>query len=138
MMVRWCRYDLSTGRPVNYGHCSEPDYPLQAVAGFGLIAADVDPDVHYIDVSATPHKRAARPALAGFSKLSISANNSDTARLTVDRPFGATIDGVRYDISTPEKKGVYALDITASIPATYRVDIDAWPYLPYSATITAT
>jgi hypothetical protein len=139
MNIEFVRYDPATGRVRGVGNCDHTDYALNRALypGDAFLVGHADLDTDYVNVSADPHVIAPRPALGGFGRLEIAADDADTARLAHDGPFTVTIDGAPHTIDTPDETGAYVLEITAAIPAEYRVAVEAWPALPYEATITA-
>ena len=97
-------------------------------AGFDSYVGDATAAGHYLrDGEIVP-----RPTL-GFDKTSIAADGEDLATLAAPLPPGAIveIDGARVEVDG-------ALQIASDMPATYRVEIDAFPYRFFTAEITAT
>lgn len=78
----------------------------------------------------------ARPAMA-FGKLAIAADDADEARLVLDRPFAAEIDGQVFQVSDPDEAGDYVLALTSPMPAAYRVRVLEWPYQDYETMVVA-
>ncbi len=77
---------------------------------------------------------ALRPALApSMSAAEIRADGKDKAVIKgLPKPCTVMVDG-----QPVERKGG-TLTLTADVPATYRVAVDQWPYLPWSVEIVAT
>ena len=71
----------------------------------------------------------ARPTLA-FDKTAIAADGIDVATLAIDGAFTVTIDGTEYEVED-------VLEIASDMPATYRVEVDHFPYLPLDVEIVA-
>ena len=97
-------------------------------AGFDSYVGDASAAGHYLrDGEIVP-----RPTLA-FDKTAIAADGEDLATLAAPLPPGAIveIDGARVEVDG-------ALQIASDMPATYRVEIDGFPYRFFSAEITAT
>jgi hypothetical protein len=139
MNIAFVRYDPATGRVRGIGNCDETDYPANMALypddAFLLGRANLDTD--WVDVSTEPPAIAARPALAGFDRLTIAAGGREFARLTADRPFTITIDGDATEIAEPDADGRYAVELGGMVPAVYSVAVDCWPYLPYAAEVVA-
>lgn len=73
-----------------------------------------------------------QPLPATISKLSIAADDADRAVISgLPDPITVKIDGVEHYV------GGGVLTITSPMPAVYRVEIDHWPYLPWSAEVVA-
>ena len=70
-----------------------------------------------------------RPSLA-FDQYVIAADGEDAARLELPGPFTVRIDGTDYEVED-------TVEITSDMPATYRVEIDHFPYLPLDVEILA-
>lgn len=134
--THFCRYDLSTGRPFNAGHCSVPDYLLQTLPGSGLIDQPCDLSLDYVDLTGEPYIRR-RPTIAGFDKLGIVADGVDAATLSLPIPFVITVDGVSHVVNTADDVGAYTVTLDSAMPASYAVTVEAWPYLDYKAEIVA-
>ena len=139
MNIDWARYDPETGRIRGVGNCDHTDYDgnrgMFPGDAFAIGKADLDAD--YVDIGADPPAITRRPDMPTFDRVLIAAGGDDAAVLAVDRPFTATIDGTAQAVDTADPDGLYRLEFAASIAAEYRVEIDAWPYLPASYTVTA-
>ena len=68
--------------------------------------------------------------VASFDKLTIAADGIDVAVLELPGPFTATVDGVDHAVSD-------RLEIASHMPATYRVEVDRFPWLPLDVEIVA-
>jgi hypothetical protein len=68
--------------------------------------------------------------VASFDKLTIAADGIDVAVLELPGPFTATVDGVAHAVTD-------RLEIASDMPATYRVEVDRFPWLPLDVEITA-
>jgi hypothetical protein len=131
-------YDPSSGRIVGsyHGPEEEADWQRQHWPGMEFLSTDlsaVDPANQMVSeaVGGAAMIRP-RPTIPAFNKTEIAANGTDTARIK-RLPFGITvlIDDQPYTLTDD------VLEITATMPATYHVVIDVWPYRRYAATITA-
>lgn len=131
---RFAIYEIESGRIRSFYDGIDGELSLMTPDGLAGIevARDIRQDIHWIDGGSV----ALRPSLA-FDRTEILADDVDAARLTLDRPFTATVDGTRYDIDEPTEAGIYELAITSPMPADYPVEIDVWPYLPLSTRIIA-
>ena len=85
----------------------------------------------YVDVATQELKpRSILPA--DVSKLEIVADGNDICQITnLPDPVEVKIDGVLHTITG----GV--LELVADVPATYKVEINHWPYLPWTVEIIA-
>lgn len=122
------------------GYCHPSQIEIQAAPGMGFWSGEdeVDLDLDYFDLTRDPPEPTRRPELPGFDRLAIDADGEDAAVLALAGPFKATIDGTEYEIATPGEDGLFRLFLAADVPAVYSVQVEAWPYLPYSAEVTAT
>ena len=68
--------------------------------------------------------------VAGFDKTTIAADGVDVAVLEMPGPFTATVDGVAHAVTD-------RLEIASDMPATYRVEVDHFPYLALDVEIVA-
>ena len=73
------------------------------------------------------HRRGRRIA---FDKTTIAADGVDVAMLDIPGAFTVTIDGVDHEVED-------LLEIASDMPATYRVEVDHFPYLPLDVEIVA-
>lgn len=120
------------GRIVRRGGCTPPDMPHHAVwaarDGLRLLSGSADPAADYVDVAADPPAIRPRPALAGFARLALAVG--ETAAMAVPRGAVVTVNGASVEVDD----GV--IDLVAECPMAYRVVVEAWPYLTYSAELT--
>jgi hypothetical protein len=70
-----------------------------------------------------------RPAVA-FDKTTIAADCVDTATLAIPGRFTVTVDGVEHAVED-------VVEIASAMPATYRVTVDHFPWLPIDVEIVA-
>lgn len=130
-MILFCDVDPS-GRILTVHQCSSAlaaeGYPAQGRKVYVTSLPDARTD--YVDAQDAVQPR---PALAGFDKTAITADDTDAATLTgLPDPVTVHVDGVAHEITGG------MLTITSPMPATYAVEIrDAFPYLPFTAEITA-
>jgi hypothetical protein len=68
--------------------------------------------------------------VASFDKLTIAADGIDVAVLELPGPFTATVDGVDHAVAD-------RLEIASDMPATYRVEVEHFPWLPLYVEIVA-
>jgi hypothetical protein len=75
-----------------------------------------------------------RPVLGALvSKSGIKANDKDKAVISgLPKPCTILVDGQPF-----ERKGG-TITLTADVPGTYRIEVDQWPFLPWSTEIVAT
>lgn len=125
---KWTLYDPATGRIKYTFEGDEVNAALNAPAGSTAIPGEFSTLTHYVvDGAIVP-----RPALPAWSKTTIVADGTDAAVLNVGVPARVHVDGVLHDV--PD--GV--IEIAASVPATYSVTVDAFPYIGTAFTIEAT
>lgn len=125
-------YDPATGKIYSHGYCPPDQVAIQAQPPHEVIVVedgDTDFDLHYV----VEGERAARPAFpVDFDKTEILADDTDVATMSgLPQPCVVKVDGEEYIVSD----GV--LEISSPMPATYVVEIDHWPYLPYRTEIVA-
>ena len=132
-MIAYIVFDTSSGRIVSTGAASTLDGALlQGRREPGIdVLLDAPPGVvgetHYVrDNEIVP-----RPLNPGFDKTRITADGIDSARLDLGRPFVSVIDGTPHEVAD----GV--LEITSPMPATYTVQVNAFPYQDYQTEIVA-
>lgn len=73
-----------------------------------------------------------RPAMA-FDRTTIVADGTDAATLTLDRPFTITVEGTPHSV----EEAPFTATLRASMPTTYRVRVECFPYLDLEAEIVA-
>ncbi|MBB4000978.1 hypothetical protein [Aurantimonas endophytica] len=124
---------LSPGKPFVQGYLDRlrangdrlgivpEDVPMNEVFGGMWLPGDLEPLVP-------------RPAItATVSKAAILADGADKAVISgLPKPCVVRVDG-----QSVERKGG-TLTLTADVPGTYRIEVDQWPYLPWSVEIVAT
>lgn len=127
-------YDLSDGRILWTTTCQEenvayqehPDIPSGRVE----CSEAVNGQDHYVDTSGEVPAIVDRPTLA-FDKTEIVADGVDVAKLVLPDPCNVEIDGVVHTI----EGGL--LELTATVPARYRVRVDQFPYRQLDVEIVA-
>lgn len=129
-MISWTVYDTRNGRILRSGSASD----LQTV--YAQVREPFEDIMLFENWSFGTHYivggvAIARPTNPGFNKTEITADGSDAAILSLGTPFAAVIDGAPHSIAD----GV--LEITSELPATYRVRVEAFPFLDYVAEIVA-
>jgi hypothetical protein len=70
-----------------------------------------------------------RPTMA-FDRTTIAADGEDTATLAIPGRFTVTVDGVEHEVEDE-------VEIASAMPATYRVTVDHFPWLPIDVEIVA-
>lgn len=131
-MITYALFEIATGRIEHVGASStladvvaEGRRPGHDIVLIG--DASCAPSTHYVRDDAL----APRPACPGFDRVQIRADDIEAARLDLGQPFSALIDGVAHEV----EDGV--LEITSAMPATYMVEVRAWPYQDYDVEIVA-
>lgn len=125
--THFTQYDPDTGRILAVGWTATSVFEEM----------QLQPDTHYLGVKS--HMGAdyvldgqivERPTLPGFGKTTIIADDTDMAMLVLPVPMDVTIDGVLYP-------AVEMLELTAAMPAAYKVSIRHFPYRDFDVEITA-
>lgn len=99
-----------------------------AAAGEAAIETAGDPGAQWVSGGVVTE----RPTLPGFDKTSIAADGTDTAKLTgLPIPCTVVVDGDPITVEDGE------LWISSTTAATYAVEVEAFPFLPYRAEVTA-
>ncbi|OCP21889.1 MULTISPECIES: hypothetical protein [unclassified Ensifer] len=127
MTVNFTIFDPVTGRIDRTGFCVFADVELQKRQGEGLILGSADDVTQYVldDVITD------RPAFS-ISKTQIAADDVDEAVMHgLPDPVVVKIDDVEHEVAGG------SISISSPMPATYRIEIDHWPYLPFNAEIVA-
>lgn len=135
-MKKICVYELGTGKVRWTVDVPEAMAEAQTAGHDDLDQIEVTDQVngrtHYIlDGVVT-----ARPVMA-FGKLAIAADDADEAKLVLDRPFAADVDGQVVEVTDPDEAGDYVLALTSPMPAAYRVRVIEWPYQEYDTMVVA-
>ena len=119
-------YDAATGEILRTGFAVEEDAMLQASGpGEAVVLETLDAATQYLPGGVV----SSRPVRA-FSKTTIVADGIDVAVLEIPGPFTVIIDGAAYAVED-------SLEIASHMPATYRVEVDHFPYLPIDVEIIA-
>jgi hypothetical protein len=126
--VRVLVHDLATGAILNVlTGVPEDMVAAQAQAGQGVLVTDAGDGGR--SWYAPGGVLTPRP-VASFDKLTIAADGIDVAVLELPGPFTATVDGVDHAVAD-------RLEIASDMPATYRVEVDHFPWLPLGVEIVA-
>lgn len=128
-----------TGFVQNMMHEPVDDSYVDRVRSFGFNVARVvdawmaDKTSADIWVDPATGEIALRPALQlHLSRTEIKADGKRLATITgLPRPCDVLIEGVLHTIADGR------LDLVSDMPADYEIRIDQWPYLPWSATVSA-
>ena len=126
--VRALVYDLATGEIVNVLR-NVPEDMVAAQAGDGQGVLQTDGGDGGRTWYAPEGVLTPRP-VGAFSKTTIAADGTDVAVLEIPGSFTVTVDGVGHEVED-------TLEIASGMPATYRVEIDQFPYLAVDVEITA-
>lgn len=121
-------YDPVTGKINRVGGCRTGDLLLQVREGEALLPEAADGMTQYVlgDVITS------RPTFT-FDREAIVADGIDEAILDdLPDPVSVTVDGVLYEVTGG------SLKITSIMKATYVVEIDHFPWMPFKAEIIAT
>lgn len=133
---RYVVYHTTTGRIRNIYMVRTPGgIGIQTIpSGHDYLEGDADLETQYVDVSVPAVID--RPTFAGFDTTEIDADGEDVATLTAPEGKVFQVDGEPVTIGS---EGM--LEIAADSPGVYTVEIGdqaAFPYMPFSADITAT
>ena len=126
--VRCLRYRLDSGEIANVlTGVPLSQVPAQADAAHGVLVTDAgDGGRSWYAPGGVLTPR----LMASFDKLAIAADGEDAAVLAIPGPFTATVDGIEYAVEG-------SLEVASAMPATYRVEIDHFPYLALDVEIVA-
>lgn len=121
-------YNPETGAIQRSGWCRRGDLGLQIRPGEAAVFDQSGNDMtQYVLDGAIVD----RPTFA-VSKTAIAADDLDEAVITgLPDPVTVLVDGVAHEVTG----GTIA--ITAAMPATYRIEIDHWPYMPFNEEVVA-
>lgn len=126
-MANFTIYNPLTGEILRSGSCVESDVELQIQPGEALVLGASNDVLHYV----LNGEIVDRPSF-NISKTEIVADDLDEAVIAdLPDPITVTVDGVAYEVTGG------SLAITSPMPATYNIEIDHWPYLPFSTEVTA-
>lgn len=130
-MITFAVFDAASGRIESIGGATSLEgarlQGRRAGQDVVLLAGRVSSRTHYVREDAI----VPRPLNPGFDRTCITADGADAARLDIGRPFTARIDGTSHEVTD----GV--LEITSPMPATYTVQVSAFPYQDYEVEIVA-
>ncbi|WP_353640748.1 hypothetical protein [Mesorhizobium sp. WSM2239] len=129
VIVPYTVFDLATGEILRSGLCQSDVVDLQATDPLtqGVLAEASDDIIHYVLAGV----KTLRPAFS-ISKTEIAADDIDEAVIAgLPDPVEVAIDSVTHTIEGG------TLTLSSPMPATYMVKINHWPYLPFTAQITA-
>jgi hypothetical protein len=125
--VRFVLYEEASGRIVQSGFCAPFDLHHQGGVGLSRldgVAADLTKE-YVVGGWVIP-----RPVLSGFDRTNIIAGGVDAARMNVPPGCLVKIDGVEHIVDDGE------IVLASAAPGVWRIDIDHWPYMPFTAEIT--
>jgi hypothetical protein len=126
--THFTQYDPDTGRILAVGWTATSVFEeMQLQPGTHYLAAESRLAVDYV----LDGQIVERPVLAGFDKTSIAADGIDEAIMVLPEPMTVIIDGVGHALSG-------SVELSADMPATYVIEIDHFPYLPFRTEIAAT
>ena len=101
-------------------------------ANEGIVLEWLNDVTHYVDVHSDEHVGRPRPALVGFDRMTIAADNQDAATINLPVDCTVVVDGVSH--SCPAGPLVF----TADSPGVYTFVVkDAFPYVEHSAEVVA-
>ncbi|MBK3803834.1 hypothetical protein GAY33_32535 [Azospirillum brasilense] len=97
----------------------------------GILPVSADLQRDYVDLSGNEPVIRERPALLGFDKTRILADDTDTATLRgLPSPCTVLVNGVAHTVDGGE------LALSCPLPIRLTVVIDAFPYLPFQEVVT--
>ncbi|WP_131193729.1 hypothetical protein [Lichenihabitans psoromatis] len=130
--VEFSVYDKVTGQVTVSGTTQKVNASFHVQPGQALVYKWLKGTEDYMDVTSQPMRPKLRPALPGFDKLTIKADGTDAATIVLPDAMTVTIDGL------PAQHEAGPLAFKADSPGAYVVSITQFPYLDFSAVITAT
>ena len=101
--------------------------------GIDFILDDDPPENFFVDhYKVDEEELAQRPKNEPLSRGSITADDIDTYRISdLPIPCIVNVDDQPYEIDDGE------FEFSTSMPGTYVIDINHWPYMPFRAEVTA-
>ncbi len=120
------------GRILQTGCVATHDYDHQTPSpGVFKLEATADLWRDYVDLSGDAPAVRKRPAIRGFDKTRIRADDTDTATLRgLPSPCTVLVNGVAHTVDGGE------LALSCHLPIRLTVVIDAFPYLPFQEVVT--
>lgn len=124
-------YD-QTGCILQTGECPAPEFEHQRPGpGCKRLQGQANLTRDYVDLSGDDPVVRERPALRGFDKTRILADDTDTATLRdLPSPCTVLVNGVAHTVTGGE------LALSCHLPIRLTVVIDAFPYLPFQEVVT--
>ncbi|MDR1471365.1 MAG: hypothetical protein LBS75_02485 [Synergistaceae bacterium] len=123
-------YDQDTSRILALRFGSRQSISLESLP---YVAGDWNPDTHYIDLSGdepTPRECPAMPV--SQDKAEITADGEDFMSLAgLPEPCRVRIGSAEYDV--PDG----ALEWSTVMPAAYKIEVEAFPYLTWEGEVRA-
>lgn len=122
-------HDLETGRILTFRQLPRAEFGPQVPSdGAAFLEVDgfVDPGLFYL----TDGALVARPALDGFDRLTIAADDVDAAQMTLPEPMTVHVDGQPYGPTD-------TVAITSPMPGSYVVEIRHFPWQDFRAVVVA-
>ena len=120
-----------TGRIISSGTCATAQLAAQEYGDHRVLPLATDWKRDYVDLSGDEPVVRERPALLGFDKTRILADDTDTATLRdLPSPCTVLVNGVAHTITGGE------LALSCHLPIRLTVVIDAFPYLPFQEVVT--
>lgn len=126
-MAKFTIYNPATGEIIRSGSCTESDVELQPQEGEALVRGAANDLLHYVVDGVIVD----RPTFS-ISKTEIVADDVDGAVIAnLPDPVTVKVDGIAYEVTGG------AVSISSPTPATYKVEIDHFPYQLFRTEIVA-
>ncbi|MGF7174726.1 hypothetical protein [Azospirillum doebereinerae] len=126
-------YDPATGRIAQVAQLGQVEADFLKVPGCAALRMPANPQRDWVNITLAEPAVEPRPTLTGFDRTTIAADGMEKASLNgLPVPCAVTIDGIVHTVTTGE------LAISAAYLGEYRIEIDHFPYFPFTETVTCT
>jgi len=126
-------YFYPDGRIKQVSFAPPIDSAFHIIDGCERIVGRANLHTDFVDTRHNPPQITKRPVFAGFDKTEIKADGIDKAVMTgLPIPCRVYVDGVPFDIDSG------SMSLSSKYRATYTVEIDQFPFMPFQGKVTCT